>query len=304
MHASLKQLRYFVTIAECGKLSEASKRLHISQPALSAALSQLEDIWETQLFIRHKAQGVSLTASGELLLRHSRQLLQQAHSLDDYARELNLEVSGEIHIGCFSTLAPLLIPQMLQQAREQYPELTVHVVEGDLVQLNENLLNGRLELALSYGMNPHERLQQENLLDCLPYVVLPKNHKLAAHAHLTLAQLADEPMILLDLPHSRDYFLSMFERLGLMPRIVYRSTNFEMVRSMVAAELGFSLLNQRPHTHETYNGGEVIMVPLATGQAQGLMIVIARHNDLKPSVRAEAVMKLLRDITLSSAHLP
>ena len=64
MPASFRQLSYFIVVAECGKLSEASKRLHISQPALSAAISQLEDTWQTQLFVRHKAQGVSLTTNG------------------------------------------------------------------------------------------------------------------------------------------------------------------------------------------------------------------------------------------------
>lgn len=302
MHASLRQLRYFITVAECGKVAEASKRLHISQPALSAAIAQLEDTWQTQLFVRHKAQGVTLTANGELLLRHSRQLLQQAHSLEDYVRELNLQVAGEIHIGCFTTLAPLFIPKLLKQAQQQYPALHIEIQEGDITQLNEGLLNGRLELALSYGLNPDERIMQKALLTCPPYVLLSKQHLLSQHKQLALEQLKNEPMILLDLPHSRDYFTSLFAQVGFEPQIYYRSTNFEMVRTMVGAGLGFSLLNQKPNTQQTYNGDTVKIIPLKQQQIQVLEVVIARHAEVKPSVRAEAVMGLIQDLISNQTH--
>ena len=296
MPVSLKQLRYFVTIAECGKIAQASKVLHLSQPALSSALAQLEESWGTQLFIRHKAQGMTLTASGELLQRHSRQLLQQAHTLDDYARGLNEQVAGEIRIGCFSTLGPLFIPALLQQAREHYPDLHIQVLECDLAKLEENLLNGQMELALSYGLERNHRIRHDPLADCPPYVLLPELHPLATAKKLSLHQLCHEPLVLLDLPHSGDYFLSLFAATGCQPPIAYRSRNFEMIRSMVAAGLGFSLLNQRPHTDQAYNGGKVKMIPLQSNQAQSLQIVIAQHVDLKPSVRAEVVMQLMRQI--------
>ncbi len=296
MTASLKQLRYFVTIAECGKVADASRLLHITQPALSAAVTQLETIWQTQLFIRRKAKGVTLTASGELLLKHSRQLLQQADSLDDYAHALNKLVAGEIRIGCFSTLGPLFIPQLLQQAKQQYPELRVEVVESDLAQLEENLLNGQLELALSYGLGRNDHIRHDPLADCPPYVLLPESHELAQSESLSLQQLCKEPMVLLDLPHSGDYFLSLFEETGRLPSVVYRSRSFEMIRCAVASELGFSLLNQRPRTNQAYNGGMVKMIPLKDSKAKSLQIVIARHVDLQPSVRAQVITKIMREI--------
>lgn len=301
MAASLKQLRYFVTIAECGKVADASKILHLSQPALSVAVAQLEEIWQTQLFIRHKAKGVTLTASGELLLRHSRQLLQQANSLDDYAKVLNELVVGEIRIGCFSTLGPLFIPRLLQQAKKDYPELRVEVVEYDLAKLEENLLNGQLELALSYGLEQHDQIHHDPLTDCPPYVLLSESHPLASSTSLSLQQLCQEPLVLLDLPHSGDYFLSLFAETGCQPPIAYRSRSFEMIRCMVASGHGFSLLNQRPLTNQAYNGGRVKMIPLEDTKAQSLQIVIARHIDLKPSVRAKVVTKIMRQIVSDHA---
>lgn len=296
MKASLKQLSYFVAIAECGKVADAAKVLHVSQPALSAALAQLEDIWKTQLFIRHKAQGVSLTASGELLLQHTRHLLQQAHSLEDYARGLNEQVSGDIRIGCFSTLGPLYIPRLLQQAQTDYPALKIQVLEGDLEKLESHLLSGQLELALSYSLDQHARIHYEPLAECSPYVLLPAAHPLCLHESLSLEQLCEEPFILLDLPHSGDYFLSLFRQIGHQPDIVYRSRNFEMIRCMVASGLGFSLLNQRPRSDQAYNGGKLKMIPLESEQLRPLQIVIARHVDLIPSVRANVISGLMHKI--------
>jgi len=301
MEASLKQLRYFVTIAEHGKMADAAKYLHISQPALSAALAQLETIWQTQLFVRQKAVGMTLTKSGELLLLHSRKLLQQSNSLDDYARDLNKQVSGDIRIGCFSTLGPLYIPQLLQQAKKLSPELNVEVVECDLAKLSENLLNGQLELALSYGLEQHEQIHLDPLADCPPYLLLPDSHRLADSKSLSLKQLSKEPLVLLDLPYSDNYFLSLFAEIGHQPQIVYRSQNFEMIRCMVASGLGFSVLNQRPRTDQAYTGGNVRMIPLKYAKAQSLQIVIARHVDLKPSLRAEALAKIMRQIVSDDA---
>lgn len=296
MLPSLKQLRYFVAIAESGKVAGAAKQLHISQPALSAALAQLEDIWDTQLFIRHKAQGVTLTSNGQHLLIQSKQLLQQADLLDDFARGLNQQVSGEIHIGAFATLGPLYIPDLLQLASQEYPDLSIRVTEANVAKLDEYMLNGQLELALSYDLDKDTRIEHLPLAECPPYVLLPASHPLTEFDALSLEQLCDESMILLDLPHSGDYFLSLFNEVGCHPEVTYRSRSFEMVRSMVAAGQGFSLLNQRPRSKRAYNGGELAMLPLTTVQAKCIQIVISRPVGLQSSVRAAAVMDLLKRI--------
>lgn len=295
MQVSLKQLRYFVAIAEAGKVSEAAKRLHVSQPALSSALAQLEQNWDTQLFIRHKALGVTLTANGERLLGRSRMLLQRAYSLDDFARELNDKISGKITLGCFSTLAPIWVPKLLARAKWQFPELIIEIVEQDLEQLQGGVLNGQYELVLVYGIGEHERIEIEEIASCEPYVLLPAGHRLAKRAELSLSELVDEPMVLLDLPHSCEYFKGLFERAGVELKPVYRSSNFENTRCMVAEGLGYSLLNQRPQTSLTYSGSEVVMVPLKQARQNSLSIVVASHAGHEPSVRAQAVRALLKE---------
>ena len=136
-------------------------------------------------------------------MRHSRRLLQEAHTLDDYARDLNKLVAGKIRIGCFSTLGPLFIPQLLQHVKKSYPELMVEVVECDLVKLEDNLLNGQLELALSYGLEQHEQIYYDSLADCPPYVLLSETHPLADSESLSLQQLCNEPLGIIGLATQR-----------------------------------------------------------------------------------------------------
>lgn len=301
MQVSLKQLRYFVAIAESGKVSEAAKRLHVSQPALSASLAQLEQAWDTQLFVRHKAQGVTLTANGERLLGRSRGLLRRAQSLDDFARELNDKVSGHIRLGCFSTLAPIWMPKLLAAGRRQFPELEIEIVELDLQQLHAGVMNGQFELALVYGIGEHERIEVERIASCEPYVLLPSGHPLASASALTLAELAEEPLVLLDMPHSRAYFDELFAIEGVALRAQHRSSSFENVRCMVAEGLGYSLLNQRPLTDLTYSGLRVDTVPLNLAHQRSLSIVVASHAGHEPSVRAQAVRALLKELAVELA---
>ncbi|HCT05746.1 MAG TPA: LysR family transcriptional regulator, partial [Pseudomonas sp.] len=103
---NLRQLRYFVTTAECGSVAEASRKLYIAQPSVSTAIKQLEDSFGVQLFIRHHAQGVSLTPSGARFYRKALELLRVAHEFEQNALADNDVVAGQIDIGCFETVAP------------------------------------------------------------------------------------------------------------------------------------------------------------------------------------------------------
>ena len=185
---------------------------------------------------------------------------------------------------------------MLKRAKEEYPALRVEVVESDLAQLEDNLLNGQLELALSYGLGGNEHIHYDPLANCPPYVLLPESHELAQSESLSLQQLCNEPLVLLDLPHSGDYFLSLFKETGCQPEVAYRSRSFEMIRCAVASGLGFSLLNQRPRTNQAYNGGMIKMIPLKDSKAKSLQIEIARYIDFQPSVRAKVITKIMHEI--------
>ena len=285
---TLTQLRYFVKAATYSSMTKAADELHIAQSAVSAAISQLEQQIGTQLFIRHRARGLALTAAGEEMLRDTRALLAHLDEVLDGASGHVDQVRGTVRLACFLTLAPFVLPRLLSDLGEQHPDLEVEVIETSADEVRTVLRNGTAELALTYDLGLGAGLATEPLGVAAPYVVLPSDHRLAKRKSIRLADLADEPMVLLDLPDSRDYFEELLTTAGVTPEIRYRSASYETVRGLVARGHGFSILNQMPAHRATYDGGAVTAVAIRD-DLPGLPIVLARLQSVRTTARARAV---------------
>lgn len=293
MSFTLKQIRYFVAAAEAGSITEAGKRLHISQPSVSAAIAELEDRFKVDLFVRHHAQGLSLTPAGARLLRDARSLLDQAEELRQGAQGLGQALEGELHVGCFQTFAPIVVPGLIRACAAMHPSISITLHEDHVQGVLDGLRTGRFELALTYDLNLAEDIEFEPLLQMPLHAVLARRHPLARRAEVTLAQLAECPMMLLSLPHSRDYFLSVFTSRGLRPKVAQETPSFETLRGLVASGNGFAVLHSRPLSRQTLDGHSVAYVPIkdrVPPQALGL----ARLARIRPTRRAEAFADLAR----------
>src|ERR1700684_291626 len=142
MRFPLKQIEYFVAAAETGSITLASDRVHISQPSISSAIANLELEFGIQLFIRHHAQGLSLTQQGQRFLREAKSLLLQAEELAAAATELSTKIGGVLSLGCLTTLYPLLMPELLHAFKEQYDQVRIEAVAGDQADLFDQLRTG------------------------------------------------------------------------------------------------------------------------------------------------------------------
>lgn len=261
---TLRQLKYFVTTVECGSVAEASRKLYIAQPSISTAIKGLEESFGVQLFIRHHAQGVSLTPSGSRFYRKAQDLLRMAWEFEQNALAVNDVVAGQIDIGCFETVAPLYLPGLIAGFRERYPGVEIRIGDGEQQELVQGLTAGRFDLAILYQHELDATIETDPLMPPQrPYALLPENHRFARQAEVSLRDLVLEPMILLDVQPSRTYFVSLFEELGLTPNIGFSSPSIEMVRGMVGQGFGFSVLVTRPHSECTYDGKKVVMVDIA-----------------------------------------
>lgn len=283
---TLRQLKYFVTTVECGSVAEASRKLYIAQPSISTAIKGLEESFGVQLFIRHHAQGVSLTPSGARFYRKAQELLRMAHEFEQNALADNDVVAGQIDIGCFETVAPLYLPRLIAGFRERYPGVEIRISDGEQQELVQGLTAGRFDLALLYEHDLDGTIATDPLMPAQrPYALLPEDHRFAKQDKVSLRDLALEPMILLDVQPSRTYFVSIFEELGLNPHIAFSSPSIEMVRGMVGQGFGFSVLVTRPHSECTYDGKKVVMVNIAEDvSASGLVAAWLKRAQLtKPA---------------------
>jgi DNA-binding transcriptional LysR family regulator len=252
---NLRQLKYFITTAECGSVAEASRKLYIAQPSVSTAIKQLEDSFGVQLFIRHHAQGVSLTPSGARFYRKAQELLRVAHEFEQNALADNDVVSGQIDIGCFETVAPLYLPRLIAGFKKRWPGVEIRIRDGEQQELVQALTAGSIDMAMLFEHDLGGSIETTPLMPPQqPYALLPADHRFAQQAKVSLADLVLEPMILLDVLPSRTYFVSIFEERGLTPNIVFSSPSIEMVRGMVGRGFGFSILVTKPFTNTPTTG--------------------------------------------------
>ena len=269
---SLTQLAYFVAAAEHGSMTQAAASLFVAQSAVSTSIGNLEASLGTKLFLRRRTKGLLLTASGAELLTRARGIIAAVEEAVDALRPES--VSGRLETACFSTLAPFYLPEVLQTMAEEYPELSLHVRDLGADGINEALTSHAIEVALTYDLGLDPGLQLERLATVPLYAAVATSHPLASRTEVSLAELATEPMVLLDMPVSRDYFLGAFLERGLTPVVGHRFASFEAVRAMVAREHGFTLLHQKPALDHTYDG-RMLHTMAITDQVPGLDIVLA-----------------------------
>jgi DNA-binding transcriptional LysR family regulator len=282
MRYTLRQLEYFIAAGETGSITLASERVHISQPSISTAVSHLEKEFGVQLFIRHHAQGLSLTPAGRDMLRVAKVLLSQAENLYSVANEANGEVRGRLSLGCMVTLAPMLVPELSQSFTASFPAAQILHVEGDQEKMFSDLRRAEIDVAITYDLQIPNDVAFLPLVALPPHVLVSEDHRFATVSSVALRDLVSEPFVLLDLPLSREYFVGLFMTEGLQPNIVARSAHPELVRAMVASGQSYALFNVRPRSEYALDGRRLVRVRLA-GAHLPMTIGVATLKQLSKS---------------------
>jgi DNA-binding transcriptional LysR family regulator len=260
---TLRQLEYFVAVGETGSVTAASQLVNVSAPSISAGVSQLEDELGIKLFLRHHAQGLAPTLAGRKLLEQAKLVLREAAAMRDLSGELSGTIRGPLAIGCLSTFAQIVLPGLRRSFVEHYDDVRIRQVEADQSELFGLLYQGKIDLALTYDLGLPRDLGFFPILELPPLVALGKNHPLAHMPEISVQDLAPYPMVLLDLPHSADYFLSFFAAAGLRATITERTRDMAVMRGLVANGFGYSIVNMRPMNDLAPDGQPMRFLPLA-----------------------------------------
>ena len=263
MPFSLRELRYFLAAADHRSATAAATAVNVSQPSISLAVADLEKRLGVQLFVRHHARGLALTPAGTDILREARKLLAQASDLEAMASSLGDELRGRLKIGCLPYLTPRYLPAILAGFTRRHPDIEIDFIEDDQSELVQSLMTGEIEMALTYNLDLPNNVEVDVLYDLPPYVIVSDRHSLASRKRIDMKLLAAEPVILLDLPISRDYYRTVFNILKISPQIRYRSKSVEAVRGFVANGLGYSILNHRSETNLTYDGSRLAALEIS-----------------------------------------
>ncbi|MGN6766834.1 MAG: LysR family transcriptional regulator [Rhizobiaceae bacterium] len=278
---TLRQLEYFVAVGEAGSITKAAEQVNVSPPSISASIAQLESEFGVQLFVRKHSHGLSLTAGGRIFLKEAARLLGEADALHDIASDIAEKVRGPLAIGCLLTFAQILLPALRMDFERAYPEVRVRQFERHQGQLFEMLQRAEIDLALTYDIELSQDMAFEPLMQLPAYVMLPAAHRFAGRLSILPEELVDEPMVLLDLPFSREYYLSAFQNQGLRPRIAERTADIAVMRSMVANGFGYGIANMRPLNNISPDGKSLVFVSLGGDirpLAMGVLLPHAEHR--------------------------
>ena len=297
---TLRQLSCFVAACEHGGLGTAAERLHLAQATVSASLADLERTLGAQLLVRGPGRAGTPSPSGRVLLADARAVLAAAARLEQRSAELVDGVAARLALGCLVTLAPIVAPPVCRAFERRFPGSEVELRTGDQAELVAALRDGSIELALTYDLGLEGDVSFDQLAPAPPYALFAHRHRFARRKRVMLAELAPEPLVLLDLPLSRDYFLGLFAADDLSPTIARRVADIELARSLVAREYGYTLGNARPAPTQAVDGAPLSAVPLG-GAVACPAIGIARSRELRPTRTTAAFAAVCAELLGASA---
>lgn len=239
---NIRAIQYLVTLAEVRHFSRAAERCHVSQPTLSTQIRKLEDELGVQLVERHPRQ-VMLTPVGEEVVERARTVLTEIEAMRAIARRSRDPHSGTVRIGIFPTLAPYLLPHVVPRIRRDFPRLTLRLFEektGDVLAMLEQ---GRLDAGLLALPLSQEGLHVRELFEEPFVLAMPEGHPLSARKEVSMADLEDQELLLLEDGHClREQALEVCHLAGAHETLDFHATSMETLRQMVAANTGITLM--------------------------------------------------------------
>ncbi|TRL33784.1 LysR substrate-binding domain-containing protein [Rhizobium straminoryzae] len=243
MAFTLRQLQYFVAVAEQGTVSGAAHVLSISQSSITEAVKELERDLGVSLFERHP-RGLAITQQGHQFLRHATKILVNVAEARQVFDSDPGKTTGTLQLGVTSLVAGYVLSDLLARYRRAFPGVEVSTVEDESNYLEHLLVGGELDVAVILLNNLRDRqaLQFETL-DMSPFNLwLPAGHALAALPSITVEQIAEQPLIMLTTDEIEEATRKLLAVFGARPRVAFRTRSVEAVRSLVATGAGVAIL--------------------------------------------------------------
>ncbi|HET7675624.1 MAG TPA: LysR substrate-binding domain-containing protein [Gammaproteobacteria bacterium] len=239
---TLRDLQYLRALAEYRHFGRAAEACFVSQPTLSTQIRKLEEELGVVLVERGPRQ-VMLTEAGKAVVERAEDVLTGADDIRRIARRLSDPASRTVRLGIFPTLGPYLLPHVLPEVRKRFPKLELLLVEEKTEEVLARLREGRLD-AVIVALPVHEEgLHSEFLFEEPFLLATPAGHPLATHEAVTLDDLVDQSLLLLEDGHClREQALEVCHLAGARERSGFRATSLETLRHMVAAGVGVTLL--------------------------------------------------------------
>lgn len=279
----LRQLRYFVEVAEREHISEAAEHLHVAQSAISRQIANLEEELGTPLFERI-GRNVKLTPIGKIFLEHTITALKAIDFAAKQVEEFLDPAKGTIKIGFPTSLSSYVLPTVISAFKKEYPEVSFQLRQGSYKYLIEAVKNRELNLALLGPLpSKDETLNTTVLFSEKISALLPANHRLAKEKRIKLVQLRDEDFVLFPSGYIlHKVAVDACKSVGFAPRITSEGEDMDAIKGLVAAGIGVSVLPESAFYDSTPRF--TVKIPIDTPDFRRSVGIISPANrELAPS---------------------
>lgn len=307
---TLRQVECFLAVAEYGSIARAAKSLPASESTVSDAISAMERALATELFRRQRSRGAKLTSDGLAVLPLARRILADGAELTAAVGRGVNSIAGPVRIGCLNTLASHVLPRLIVEVGKHFPGIDIDFHIADFATAMDELESAELDLVIAFDNVVPPEFDSMTIARTEPMVVVSANHPLAARDQVELTEVAYEPMVLFDVLSSRFHTMEVMSAQGVRPRIQYRTSDYELCRSLVGRGLGYSLLMRRALPADTWDGQQVAYLYIQPRPRPVQALLAWPPGAASPRVKAvvecmrnirDGVAKDLHDINPSTA---
>lgn len=237
----LRQLKFFVAVAEHGSFTQAAQTLHIAQSAVSIGVKKLEQELGAELFIR-RGRKTTLTVEGESLLENAKEIFKRLNQARQEIHDLRGLLKGEVQVGLTPMLSSFFFPKIISTFKRQYPALDISVQGDSAWNIQGKIKSGEIDIGIISGTLP-DGLESHHLLREEVVACVHRYHPLARHTRRPLEELLRQDLI----QFKKGYYLREFidelaAQGNIEPRVMAETNLFTLVRSLVKEELGTAFL--------------------------------------------------------------
>lgn len=285
---TLRQLRFLVALADELNFSRAAESCLVTQPTLSSALKEMEDVLGVTLAERTK-RSVLLTPTGHEIAERARTILADVKEIDELAARQRGHLRGYLRFGAIPTVGPFLIPKALPLLRAAYPDLRLYLREELTESLIAGLAAGRLDLILIALPHDTGPIEMETLFEDGYQLATPADHPLAARKTVSGKDLKGASLLLLEKGHClQRHALSSFPDIGLSQDDSFAATSLTTLTAMVAEGMGITLLPQLAVDAGALRNNDVALLPLPGARPRQVVLAWRKTSPHGADFRAFA----------------
>lgn len=295
----LKQIAYFVRVAELGSFTRASITLAIAQPALSRQIRLLEVELRQNLLLRN-GRGVTLTEAGRLMLEHGRGILHQVERAREDLGRARGAMAGRVTVGLPPSLARLLTVPLSRAFRKHLPDASLSITESLSMPMQEWLQNGRLDIALLYNPPASPELESVHLMDDALFVVTPRGKSGAVADNpataepIRLQDLAQEPLVMPSRPNALRMLLERkMADIGCQPRIAMEIDGVPAILDLVSEGVGYAVLPGHA-VQASAHPGQYLLHPITDPHVIGRVYLVTSARRAT-TLTQQAMVELIHD---------